>query len=113
MTSYAICFSFFPCICLTSHSADLRVIVIRDLGSLGSESHIVQFRFSTNDHSTLTGELEIGARGTQVDLSNKLTGRVPDVYAVSTSSVDVPLGIAVDTIWESDVDKGECLAASP
>jgi hypothetical protein len=35
------------------------------------------------------------------------------MYTVSTSSVDVPLGIAVDPIWESNVDKGECLAASP
>jgi hypothetical protein len=113
MTSYAICFSFFPRICPTYHSADLRVIVIGNLSSFGPERHIVQFRLCANDHSTLTGELEIGASGTQVDFPNELTGRVPDVYSVSTSSVDVALGVAVDTIWESNVDEGECLAASP
>jgi hypothetical protein len=96
-----------------SHSADLRVIVIGNLSSFGPKRHIVQFRLCANDHSPLTGELEVGASGTQVNLSNKLAGRIPDVYSVSTSTVDVPLGIAVDTIWESNVDKGECLAASP
>jgi hypothetical protein len=113
MTSYAICFSFFPRICPTYHSADLGVIVIGNFSSLGPEGHVVQFRLCANDHSPLTGELEVGASGTQVDFTDELTGRVPDVYTVSTSSVDVPLGIAVDPIWESNVDKGECLAASP
>jgi len=96
-----------------SHSADLGVIVIGNLGSLGTKGNIVQLGLGANDHSTLTGELEVGAGGTQVDLSNKLTGRVPDVHTVSTSSIYVALGIAVDPIWESDVDKCECLAASP
>jgi hypothetical protein len=113
MTSYAICFPSSLAAAYISHSADLGVIVIGNLGPLSSEGHIVQFRLCANDHSTLTGELEVGASGTQVNLSNELTGRIPDMYSVSTSSVDVALGIAVDPIWESNVDKGECLAASP
>jgi hypothetical protein len=96
-----------------SHSADLGVIVIGDFSSFGSKGHVVQFRLGANDHSTLTGELEVGAGGSQVDFPNELTGRVPDMYSVSTSGVYVALGIAVNPIWESDVDKGECLAASP
>jgi hypothetical protein len=113
MTSHAICFPSSLAAAYISHSADLRVIVIGNFSSLGPESNIVQFRLCANDHSTLTGKLEVGASGTQIDFPNELTGRIPDMYTVSTSSVDVPLGIAVDTIWESNVDEGECLAASP
>ena len=113
MTSYAICFPSSLAAAYISHSADLGVIVIGDFSSFGSEGHIVQFRLCANDHSTLTGELEIGTSGTQVDFPNELTGRIPDVYSVSTSGIYVALGIAVNSIWESNVDEGECLAASP
>jgi hypothetical protein len=101
------------CLLIISHSVDLRVVVIGNLGPFSSKGNIVQFRLGANDHSTLTGKLEIGASGTQVDLSDKLASGVPDVYSVSTSRINVTLGIAVYTIWESNVDKCECLATSP
>ena len=107
------CFLLLSSLLFISNSVDLRVIVVGDLGSLGPKSHIIQLGLGADDHSTLTGELEIGASGTQVDFTNELTGRVPDMYAISTSSINIALGIAVNTIWESHIDKCECLAASP
>jgi len=107
------CFLLLSPMLFISNSIDLRVIVVGDLGSLGPKSHIIQLGLGADDHSTLTGELEVRTCGTQVDFTNKLTGRVPDMYSVSTSSINIPLGIAVNTIWESDIDKCECLAASP
>jgi hypothetical protein len=67
MTSYAICLPSSLSAAYISHSADLGVIVIGDFSSFGSEGHIVQFRLCANDHSPLTGKLEVGASGTQVD----------------------------------------------
>jgi len=113
MTSHAICLFCFPRHSSIPHLVDLRVIIIGDLGSFCSKGNVVQFGLGADDHSTLTGELEVRTSGTQVDFANKLTGRVPDMYSISTSSINIPLGIAVNTIWESDIDKCECLAASP
>ena len=107
------CFLLLSPMLFISNSIDLRVIVVGDLGSLGPKSHIIQLGLGADDHSPLTSELEVRTSGTQVDFTNELTGRVPDMYSVSTSSINIPLGIAVNTIWESDIDKCECLAASP
>ena len=118
------CFLLRSPLLFISNSVDLRVIVVGDLGSLGPKSHIIQLGFGADDHSPLTSELEVRTSGTQVDFTNKLTGRVPDVDTIPTASVDVAFGIAVDpyrqlhaesvrTIWESDVDESKSLPISP
>jgi hypothetical protein len=82
---------------LPNPSAHLRVIIIRDLCPFRAKSRIVKLGLGANDHPTLTGELEIGSSHTQVYLSDELPRRVPDMDTITTTSIDVSLGVTMDT----------------
>jgi hypothetical protein len=82
---------------LPNPSAHLRVIIIRDLCPFRAKSRIVKLGLGTNDHPTLTSELEIGSGHTQVNLSDELSRRVPDMHTITTTSIDVSLGVTMDT----------------
>lgn len=58
---------------------------------------IEELRLAHDDHAPLARKLEVSGDDARVDLAKELPGVVPDVHAVVGASVDVALGVAVDT----------------
>lgn len=52
---------------------------------------VEELRLAHNDHTPLTGKLEVGGHDAGVDLAEKLAGSIPDVDAVVGAGVNVSL----------------------
>lgn len=61
------------------------------------DRRVVQLRLGAYDQAVGAGKLEIGDASTQVNLADQLARGVPDVHAVAAASVDVALGVGVNT----------------
>lgn len=72
-----------------------RLVV--ELRTLSSQSDIKQLGLSSDNHPSLSGELEVGSNSSGVDLANELARGVPDMDTITAASIHTALGISMDT----------------
>lgn len=67
---------------------------------------IKQLRLSSDNHSAISSELEIGSCCASVNLTNEFAGRIENMNTIATTSVDTADRVSVNTYTESDFEIG-------
>jgi hypothetical protein len=65
---------------------------------------------SSNNHASLTGELEVSSNSASVDLANELARSIPHPDTIASASVDTTLGVGVNTVRNEGGNIGESFA---